>query len=102
MFFAEKIIHFIQRLQFPITLTDDIEVMNPFMDKETLFICKTFYRKFYNDNDQRRMIIGINPGRFGGGVTGIPFTDSIRLEKDCGIETHLRKSMSFPPSLCMK
>ena len=32
------------------------------------------------------MIIGINPGRFGGGVTGIPFTDPIRLQKYCGIE----------------
>jgi hypothetical protein len=31
------------------------------------------------------MIIGINPGRFGGGVTGIPFTDPIRLETECGI-----------------
>ncbi len=32
------------------------------------------------------MIIGINPGRFGGGITGIPFTDPIRLKKECGIE----------------
>ena len=35
------------------------------------------------------MIIGINPGRFGGGVTGIPFTDPIRLEKSCGIANSL-------------
>jgi hypothetical protein len=26
------------------------------------------------------MILGINPGRHGGGVTGIPFTDPIKLE----------------------
>ena len=31
------------------------------------------------------MIIGINPGRFGGGVTGIPFTDPIRLDRECKI-----------------
>ena len=29
--------------------------------------------------------MGINPGRFGGGVTGIPFTDSKRLVEACGI-----------------
>ena len=28
----------------------------------------------------------INPGRFGGGITGIPFTDPVRLKNICGIE----------------
>ncbi len=32
------------------------------------------------------MILGINPGRFGGGVTGIPFTDTKRLTGECEIE----------------
>jgi hypothetical protein len=31
------------------------------------------------------LIIAINPGRLGAGATGIPFTDTVRLEKDCGI-----------------
>jgi len=31
------------------------------------------------------MILGINPGRFGAGVTGIPFTDTIRLKEKCGL-----------------
>jgi hypothetical protein len=31
------------------------------------------------------MILGINPGRFGAGVTGIPFTDSKRLAGKCGL-----------------
>lgn len=59
--------------------------MIPFSDIQTIAACKTFYTKFYHDHLTRRMIIGINPGRFGGGVTGIPFTDPIRLEKACGI-----------------
>ena len=29
--------------------------------------------------------MGINPGRFGAGVTGIPFTDSKRLAEKCGL-----------------
>ena len=50
-----------------------------------------FYRKFYNDTHRRIFIFGINPGRFGGGVTGIPFTDPIRLENECGIKNDFRK-----------
>ncbi len=60
--------------------------MNPFLDSYTINICKTFYNKYYNDQNDRVMIIGINPGRFGGGVTGIPFTDPIRLQTECNIE----------------
>jgi hypothetical protein len=44
-------------------------------------ICSSFYQKYYADNKKRSLIIGINPGRFGAGVTGIPFTDPIRLKR---------------------
>ncbi|RZL11621.1 MAG: DUF4918 family protein [Pedobacter sp.] len=46
---------------------------------------KTLSDKFYNDNRKRHLILGINPGRFGGGVTGIPFTDTKRLVSGCNI-----------------
>jgi hypothetical protein len=36
-------------------------------------------------------LIGINPGRFGAGVTGIPFTDPVRLESICEIPNDLGK-----------
>jgi hypothetical protein len=85
MSFAEQVVNFISSLTFPLKLQEGIEVMNPFKDEVTLSICKKFYHKFYGDSNERRMIIGINPGRFGGGVTGIPFTDPIRLEQDCEI-----------------
>ena len=86
MNFADKMLAFIQELRFPAALPDGIEVMTPFDNAETMSACRSFYQKFYSDKQQRRMIIGINPGRFGGGVTGIPFTDPIRLQNDCGIE----------------
>jgi len=50
-----------------------------------------FYNKYYNDTRGRRLILGINPGRFGAGITGIPFTDPIRLEKECGIKNNFDK-----------
>ena len=86
MDFAGNILSFFKNLELNIKLPHDIEVMNPFQDASTMHVCKQFYKKYYNDNNQRRMIIGINPGRFGGGITGIPFTDPIRLNKECGIE----------------
>ncbi len=48
-------------------------------------IMRTFYNKFYNDEKPRTIILGINPGRFGAGQTGLMFTDTIHLNKDCGI-----------------
>lgn len=60
--------------------------MNPFSESdETMRIVKEFYNKYYNDENERHIILGINPGRFGGGLTGIPFTDPKRLMSECGI-----------------
>lgn len=47
---------------------------------------KKFYEKFYNDSSTRKFLIGINPSRHGAGVTGVPFTDTKRLDKICGIQ----------------
>lgn len=85
MSFAEKIIEFIKQLHLTVTLPGEITVMNPYQDQITLNFCIQFYKKFYNDQNRRFMIIGINPGRFGGGITGIPFTDPIRLQNSAGI-----------------
>ena len=60
--------------------------MNPFIENpEIIPVISQFYHKFYNDFNPRHLILGINPGRFGGGVTGIPFTDTKRLSEDCGL-----------------
>lgn len=85
---SNKILDFLFNLQFPFDLPSGVEVMNPFLDEETARIVSIFYKKFYNDHNPRYCLIGINPGRFGGGITGIPFTDPIRLEKECGIENN--------------
>jgi hypothetical protein len=60
--------------------------MNPFRDNPHILpVITQFYNKFYNDFNHRYLILGINPGRFGAGVTGIPFTDSQRLSEKCGL-----------------
>lgn len=84
--FADKIISFYTEIDFRGTLPAGISVMNPFRDNPDVINTVTlFYRKYYSDNNKRHMIIGINPGRLGAGATGIPFTDTIRLEQICGL-----------------
>jgi hypothetical protein len=62
-------------------------VLNPYLDNpETIVVMEKFYQKYYNDNRNRKFIIGINPSRHGAGVTGVPFTDTKRLASVCGIE----------------
>jgi len=94
MTFADKIIQFNKQLDFDGKLPDGIRIMNPFKENPAVnLIMEQFYKKYYDDNHPRHLILGINPGRFGAGVTGIPFTDSKRLKSVCkidyeGKETH--------------
>ncbi len=84
--FAGKVIEFNENLKFSGKLPEGFQVLNPYLDNpETMVVMKEFYHKYYNDSLQRKFIIGINPGRHGAGVTGVPFTDTKRLESVCGI-----------------
>ena len=85
--FGHKVITFNKNLKYTGSLPPGFDVLNPFFDNpETLEVMTAFYHKFYNDNRKRKFIIGINPSRHGAGVTGVPFTDTKRLETVCGIE----------------
>jgi hypothetical protein len=92
MSFADDVIAFNKSLNLNVQLPDGVNVMNPFNDKITREISEKFYRKFYTDEYQRTLIMGINPGRFGAGLTGIPFTDPVKLEKNCEIPNPLNKT----------
>lgn len=69
----------------------DVEIIYPYDLPETRAVMSAFYHTYYNDQRPRTLILGINPGRFGAGVTGVPFTDPIRLEADCGIDNTFAK-----------
>lgn len=85
------ILDFYKNLHPDFPVPKGVAIMNPFSDKTAWALTKEFYEKFYSDTKPRQFIFGINPGRFGGGVTGIPFTDPIRLENECGIKNDLAK-----------
>ena len=84
--FADEVIQFLSNLEYKGSLPDGISIMNPLRDNPNIIpAVSEFYHKFYNDDKPRYLILGINPGRFGAGVTGIPFTDSKRLTESCGL-----------------
>jgi hypothetical protein len=72
--------------------------MNPYKEEElAMRISSEFYRKYYSDENKRHLILGINPGRFGGGVTGVPFTDPKRLISECHIPYEGQDDATSPP-----
>jgi hypothetical protein len=97
--FAEKVVTFYTELEYSGELPAGISIMNPFRENpEVLSVISAFYGKYYSDNRPRQIILGINPGRFGAGATGIPFTDTVRLREKCslsipGIKTHETSSV---------
>ncbi|HYK77832.1 MAG TPA: uracil-DNA glycosylase family protein, partial [Daejeonella sp.] len=84
--FADQAIEFYSTISINIPLPEGVEIMHPHLRPDVASVFETFFQKFYNDNQPRTFIIGINPGRFGGGITGIPFTDPIKLKNYCGID----------------
>ncbi len=92
MTLADKINQFNENLKLDIPLGKGVEVMNPFSDDIVKALARKFYNQYYSDHRSRKLLLGINPGRFGAGVTGIPFTDPVKLQENCGIENTFKKS----------
>ncbi len=87
--FSDRVIDFNSNLHYTGNLPPDFQVINPFMDNpETIEVMQQFYQKYYHDSNKRKFIVGINPSRHGAGVTGVPFTDTKRLESECGVKMH--------------
>ena len=90
MTFGDAIIRFFSELSPPANLPADVTILWPYGGEEVQRVMTDFYRKFFGDQKQRIFLIGINPGRFGAGVTGLCFTDPPRLAEDCGIDHSLK------------
>src|SRR5688572_18267102 len=82
---------FLSQLSLTARLPAGVKVMNPYRDAYTFSLCAAFYQKYYADNNERVLMVGINPGRFGSGTTGISFTDPLKLADICCIPNTLPK-----------
>ena len=87
--FGAQATAFVLQVERPAITTPGFSIMDPFSTLATRQAVTDFYARYCADNRPRLFLFGINPGRFGGGVTGIPFTDPVALRQFCGIETTL-------------
>lgn len=87
--YSKSILGFLRTLELDVTLPDGVEILNPYKQDSIFTYVEKFYNKYYHDHSERVLIAGINPGRLGGGLTGIPFTDPVKLEDECGIENDM-------------
>jgi hypothetical protein len=94
--FAEKATEYFLHLSKQRKSLRGIDIINPYENDEVKTVVKRFFTKFYSDENERLFVLGINPGRFGGGLTGIAFTDPVALRDNCGIENKFgeRKELS--------
>ena len=91
MTFADQVLSFYKNLEIKSPLPEGVVALNPYRDDESFSYCTKFYKKFFDDVEERTVILGINPGRHGGGITGIPFTDPVKLDQCCDIPNSLNK-----------
>ena len=89
--FGARALNFYTTLSTIDGLPSNVQVMNPYTKPEIRRYVELFLRKFFSDNRERVYVFGINPGRFGAGVTGVTFTDPVALEQFCGVPNELEK-----------
>jgi hypothetical protein len=87
---AQHLIEFYSNLQPPVNLPNGITWLHPQQSGEVMELATRFFHKFFNDGAPRRLLLGINPGRFGAGITGVNFTAPKQLTQYCGIRHDLR------------
>lgn len=93
---------FLKDLKIQSKLPNGISCLLPFENPEVLKVNKLFFDKYYNDRLSRKMILGINPGRFGAGITGISFVDPIKLEKVLEIKNSFVKRAELSSDFVFK
>lgn len=87
--FSDSVLEFNEWLTgISLGLFDNYKISNPFngQNKEQIKeITNVFYKKYYNDNNKRYLILGSSPARKGTATTGIPFEDASHIYKETGI-----------------
>ena len=83
---AKELFEFYTNLKPQEYLPGSIHWLYPQKEKKVQAILKLFLNKYYLDCSKRILFLGINPGRYGAGITGINFTAPKQLREDCEIE----------------
>ncbi len=85
MTFGDKAYRFFTALRLGRALPPGVAVMNPYKDPAVRACFRAFLKRHFGDSRRRILILGINPSRFGAGITGVAFTDPVALREFCGV-----------------
>lgn len=83
---ADHLFEFYSFLQPQQKLPNNVLWLYPQRSEEVMKVVQQFLKKYFNDTRKRKLFLGINPGRFGAGVTGVNFTAPKQLTEECKIE----------------
>jgi hypothetical protein len=83
--FASRLLHLLTTFPPAPALPDQVQAYNPYQEPAVAALLTQFGQKFYADDRPRVALLGINPGRFGAGRTGVAFTDPAALAEHCHI-----------------
>ncbi|HZF65474.1 MAG TPA: uracil-DNA glycosylase family protein [Chitinophagaceae bacterium] len=89
---SRHIFEYLTSLSPPADVPAGIAWLRPYDHPAVRSILELFLEKYFNDSAYRTLILGINPGRFGAGQTGINFTAPKQLKEYCGIEHPFKDS----------
>ena len=95
---SDHLFSFYLHLEPPAHLPTGIDWLYPQQNPEVMQVVKQFLDKYYNDTAPRSILLGINPGRFGAGVTGVNFSAPRQLKDYCGIETPFKDQTELSAS----
>jgi hypothetical protein len=87
---ASELLKFYRSLRLGCELPEGIDLLYPQANEVVMQTLTHFFAKYYADQHPRQMLFGINPGRFGGGTTGINFTAPKQLTEVLQIEHPFR------------
>ena len=62
MTFADQVLSFYKNLEIKAPLPKGVVVLNPYLDNESFSYCTKFYKKFFDDSDERTLILRDKPG----------------------------------------
>ena len=96
MSFSTKAVKYFSSIKTPRLNLRGVDLVNPYENNQVKAVVQSFFTKFYSNGNERLFFLGINPGRFGGGLTGIAFTDPVALRDHCKIDNNIgdRKELS--------
>lgn len=87
--FGSQVERFLINLHLEHPLPQGVDVLQPYANPEVRKVVHEMCRQYYSGAHPRIPLWGINPGRFGAGLTGLAFTDPTAVKQTLRIQTAL-------------